>query len=190
MGKFIWQNGRRIPKNTAVEENGTRRLILEIDSELYDEIEAHCNSLGVTNTEWIITLCEDNLPEDPDTSGDDEDLKKRTKKLSEDGKQPAKIGADDPDNATSKAKPRPPLPPTPAAAQLTPMTILERAQLNGQQQFLITAGRITEAAQIRKLMGAHDAAVRTQNAPALTEARSRLVEVMAATGTKHFNQLH
>jgi hypothetical protein len=70
------------------------------------------------------------------------------------------------------------------------MTVLERMQFTEQQQVLVARGRITEASQIRKLMDAHDAAVRNQNAPALTEARAQLVAAITAAGPGHFNQLH
>ena len=151
---------------------------------MFRELESFCTDQGVTIQECIVAWIESGLPDDQDTSTDDADREKQQKKQTSDGKPASEEGAADPDNGQDgRRKER-------AAAQLTPMTVLERMELNGKQQALVAQGRITEASQIRKLMDAHDAAVRTQNAPALTEARSRLVEVMTAAGTRHFNQLH
>jgi hypothetical protein len=177
MSKFRWENGKRFPRN-AGEEETTQRVILELDVELFRELEAYCTDRGTTIEEEIIAWVEAGLPDDPDTSNGDAGREKlEQKKQADDGSQPAKTGESDDDNFSSTKR---------RAAQLTPMTILERAQLNDQQQFLITAGRISEAGQIRKLMDAHDAAVQTQNAPALTEARAKLVAAITAAGPEHF----
>jgi hypothetical protein len=101
VSKFIWQNGKRFPRN-AGEEETTQRVILELDIELFRELEAYCTDRGTTIEEEIIAWIEAGLPDEQNTSNDDADRKKlEQKKQADDGRDPGRLSEHDEDNFSS-----------------------------------------------------------------------------------------
>ena len=97
MSRYRWENGQRIPKNAA-EEASTHRVILELDVELYDELERYCTDRGESIEECIVNWIEAGLPDDQDASKDDADRKKEQKKQADDGRDSGRLSEHDEDN--------------------------------------------------------------------------------------------
>ncbi len=177
MSKFIWRNGKRFPRN-AGEEETTQRVILELDVELFRELEAYCTDRGTTIEEEIIAWIESGLPEEQGTSNDDADRKKQQRQAERDSNPSKSTSENDPDNGDSRRKERPPLPPT--AARLTPLTPVERMEITAQIQNLYFAGRHNEARDLQKIMNQRE---RYEEKPSVEQQRQSLVDSIVRHGS-------
>jgi hypothetical protein len=176
VSKFIWKNGQRIPKNAA-EEESTKRVILELDIELYNELEAYCIDRGITIEECIVDWIENGLPDEPDASTGDADRKKEQQKQTSDGRDPGRLSEHDEDNFSSTKNRE-------KTKALVPRTPAERMEITAQIQNLFCAGRDGEARALMKIASAYDRHEQKANEPGVEQQRKSLVDSIVRSGNR------
>ncbi len=161
----------------AVEEESTHRVILELDVELYDELEAYCTDQGITIEECIVDWIESGLPDDPDTSNGDEDAREKQQRQAERDSNPSKSTSEnDPDNFPERRKLT--RHETPAEAHA------RRLENKAHHESLVCAGRFQDAADFAKVAIGCDKIEAQGNQPSVEQQRKSLVDSIVRHGSQ------
>jgi hypothetical protein len=163
-------------RNARMAADDKKRIILEVDSDLFDEIQTEADRLGCAIDELLISYIEAALPDDEPAKQDDPDAgKKVERQRSKDGKGAGSTENDDPSNGGN--------------AQLTPAEAhAEALALKGQIEGLTYAGRFAEARDLEKVATACAKIEAKQNQPSAEELRKRLVDSIVSTANQLFGR--
>jgi hypothetical protein len=154
----------------AASSEGSRRIILDLDQAIFDEITSFVDGRGESVEEWITNLIRDALPdEQADPAKSDNGKSKR--KLERDAKPAKSTSASDPENQAQ--------PPTPMSPDERKK---ENIETRAAIQSLVTEGKFGQARDLEQVFNAKLKLEEKLFPPTIEDERAAFINAVEQTG--------